>query len=526
MRNRIKLTGMVMCLGALLGVSARAIARDGAPAAAEAPTSTNTLSAAARRLAIEEGVPSRTPVGQPTALERYIAHDDGMFSWELVSSVRVDAGENSPMGVTVYHIRMVSQQWRNEREVDRPVWTHWLSAAVPDVVATSTPIFLISGGKFSEDVPKGVPGELMALARASGTIVFNLSNVPGQPTALKVLGADQAGRVEDDLLAETWNLAADSKDAAWIGRFPMVKAAVKGMDAAEAFMSKESLAPAKFKDAEMTGGFKADGFFVTGASKRGWTTWLVGAVDARVKAIAPIVIDVLNLTDHIDHHWRSYGFFSPAVKDYVNHKVVDRLKDPAMLAVLEHEDPMHYQSRVEKLPKYLVNASGDEFFPTDSARHYQSKLTGEWHFRYVPNAGHRLKGSNAIMEIVSFYKAVVSGTARPKITWEVVDGGSALRVVCPRKPKRVVAWTSENAKARDFRFEQGCEAWTGSGVEAAGGGAGTEGLEFRVALRKPEAGYRASFVECVFDVGGTEFVTTTRVYVTPDELPFPPRKVP
>lgn len=33
----------------------------------------------------------------------------------------------------------------------------------------------------------------------------------------------------------------------------------------------------------------------TGASKRGWTTWLVGAVDTtRVMAIVPIVLDAIN----------------------------------------------------------------------------------------------------------------------------------------------------------------------------------------------------------------------------------------
>ena len=34
---------------------------------------------------------------------------------------------------------------------------------------------------------------------------------------------------------------------------------------------------------------------MTGASKRGWTTWTIGAVDKRVKAMAPLVLDCLNM---------------------------------------------------------------------------------------------------------------------------------------------------------------------------------------------------------------------------------------
>ena len=34
-------------------------------------------------------------------------------------------------------------------------------------------------------------------------------------------------------------------------------------------------------------------FIVAGASKRGWTTWLTGAVDSRVIAIIPIVMGSL-----------------------------------------------------------------------------------------------------------------------------------------------------------------------------------------------------------------------------------------
>jgi PhoPQ-activated pathogenicity-related protein len=63
---------------------------------------------------------------------------------------------------------------------------------------------------------------------------------------------------------------------------------------------------------------KVDRFIVSGGSKRGWTTWTTAAVDDRVVAIVPYVIDCLNLPASMDHHYRAYGFWAPAVGDYLN----------------------------------------------------------------------------------------------------------------------------------------------------------------------------------------------------------------
>lgn len=37
-------------------------------------------------------------------------------------------------------------------------------------------------------------------------------------------------------------------------------------------------------------------FYVGGESKRGWTTWLTAAVDKRVKAAIPVVMDLMGMT--------------------------------------------------------------------------------------------------------------------------------------------------------------------------------------------------------------------------------------
>jgi PhoPQ-activated pathogenicity-related protein len=48
-------------------------------------------------------------------------------------------------------------------------------------------------------------------------------------------------------------------------------------------------------------------FVLSGASKRGWTTWLTGAADQRVAGIAPMVIDMLNMKKQLAWECPQYG---------------------------------------------------------------------------------------------------------------------------------------------------------------------------------------------------------------------------
>jgi PhoPQ-activated pathogenicity-related protein len=55
-----------------------------------------------------------------------------------------------------------------------------------------------------------------------------------------------------------------------------------------------------------------------GASKRGWTTWLVGAVDpVRVKGIVPIVLDAINFVAVEHHEWRYKYLFILFFKSFL-----------------------------------------------------------------------------------------------------------------------------------------------------------------------------------------------------------------
>ncbi|MBX3405998.1 MAG: hypothetical protein KF869_04460 [Phycisphaeraceae bacterium] len=459
------------------------------------------------RMPLAEATPAAAEQGEVFALQRYVAFDDGAFAWSKEGEQPVDGG-------TVHHLRLTSQRWRSAGEVNRPHWRHWVTVAVPERVTRRTAILVIGGGRHADAPPARAPRELMLLLRAAGAVVIYIDNVPNQPLQLEGDGRD---RWEDGLVARSWRLAMRDDDASWIVRFPMVKSAARAMDAAEAYLGE--LAGRTGRDELVP-----TGFFAVGASKRGWTAWLLAAVDARVKGIAPLVIDMLNIPEHTAHHWASYGFWAPALRDYNENEISRFFGSPQLRRITAHEDPAEYLTRVEHLPRLIVTAAGDEFFPADSFRHYESRLKGEWRLRTAPNASHGLSGTLVPMETLAFYHAIDSGTPLPRIEWthKAEDQGDVLEVRATQRPTAVTLWQCDNPTARDFRLETTGREWQPTALEPID----TEGREWTVRMDRPEKGWRAYLVECAFaGPTGLPLVFTTRVYITPDTLPFADKRM-
>ena len=235
--------------------------------------------------------------------------------------------------------------------------------------------------------------------------------VPNQPVIFKD-DPTRKPRSEDDFIAYTWDKFLRTGDEKWPARLPMTKSAVRAMDAITAFA------------ATAEGGAKpVTRFVVSGASKRGWTTWATAATDRRVIAIAPAVIDMLNIEPSFIHHWRVYGAWSDAVNDYVEHKIMGWMGTPEFRALMRIEEPYQYRDRLT-MPKFMMNASGDQFFLPDSSQFYFDDLRGEKYLRYVPNASHSLDKTDALESLQAFYATVVKGTPRPAFTWTFERDGS------------------------------------------------------------------------------------------------------
>ena len=341
------------------------------------------------------------------------------------------------------------------------------------------------------------------MARETGTVTAELRMVPNQPVVFQDDPAHKP-RVEDDFISYTWDHFLRTGDDRWPARLPMTKAAVRAMDAVTAFCATTE-----------GGSVPVRRFVVAGASKRGWTTWTTAVVDSRVIAIAPIVIDLLNLEASFVHHWQAYGFWAPAIKDYQDRGIMNWLGTPEFRALMRIEEPFEYRDRLS-IPKLLVNAAGDEFFLPDSAQFYLDRLPGETHVRYVPNTGHSLKDSDAIDTLEAFYASIVAARALPSFTWSW-DPGGGIRVVARDTPASVRLWKATNKKVRDFRIDTLGPRYRAALLKPVGPNTWT------AQVKPPSKGWSAFFVELTYPGPGTHLIKlTTPVRVVPDTLPHPP----
>ena len=153
-------------------------------------------------------------------------------------------------------------------------------------------------------------------------------------------------------------------------------------------------------------------------------------------------------------------------------------------------------------------------FLPDNSRFYFDALPEPKYLRYVPNADHSLRGSDAAQSALGFYMAVISGSPLPKFSWTFEEDGG-IKVTTSDQPTEVRLWQATNPKARDFRLETIGAVWESSLVEPTAAGV------YVGKTAQPTEGYTAFFVEMTFPSGGAApFKFTTATRIVPDTLPF------
>ncbi len=437
---------------------------------------------------------------QQTALDAYVAAPDPSYHYSLNSTL-------TGTGYTDYVINMTSQTWRSAAEVDRPVWQHWLQILVPSTVTSSTAVLDITGG-FNSSTAPSTPDALGVLSATSlGAITVVLPTVPNEPLTFT---GDTGPRIEDQIIAYTLNQYLNGGDSNWPLLLPMVKSAVRAMDTAQSFVAAQS-----------GGSLGINDFIVTGASKRGWTTWLTPAVDSRIRAIVPFVFDALNLNAQVPHENDVYanvtqdvvGGFSSALQDYTNFNIFGRFNTPQGVALGQIIDPFAYISRpTYNIPKYLVDSTGDQFFAPDSSQFYFSSLPGQNYIRYVPNTAHGLN-SDAVSGAINFERVLLDGAALPRFSWSLAGGGATINVTTLDAPITVKMWQATNLLNRDFRLETFGPNWTSSTLLDQSGG------HYVAHVGTPATGATAFMVELTYMVDGLPLTFTTQVSEVPHFMP-------
>ena len=330
-----------------------------------------------------------------TALDRYLKMPDPEYKW-VDTGDRIKGVVSSVKHWTGYVLRLTSQRWLTDADSSCSLWEHDLVVIIPDNVNPTDKLTNFESAQFYIAGDNGPPGSVEPtdediffaanLAVGTQSIGLALMQVPNQPCTFPT-DPKNASRSEDAFIAYTWKHYIDLKNAGdptaelWPARLPMVKAAVRAMDATQAFI---------YQCEECgTQGKMPKSFTVFGASKRGWTTWLTGAVDSRVIGIAPIVMDALHFQKTLHMWYRSLGGWSFAVKDYYEEDLMGEIDGPGLTDLMGIVDPIVYKDRLKDVPKLIVTGSNDEFFMPYDNHEWWSEMPGAKHLFIGVNADHR-----------------------------------------------------------------------------------------------------------------------------------------
>ncbi len=423
----------------------------------------------------------KVPLTPETALNHYLQNDDKTFSWEIADTFEVS-------GVKAYNLILTSQKWREH------IWKHQLTVFIPEEIKYNDALLFISGGSINKKGDPNFRGPnddftkmVATIASTNKAITSIIRQTPNQPLY-------EGDLVEDQLISYTLHNYKKDGDLTWPLLFPMVKTAVRAMDAVQEFTKNE------LKQ-------NIDKFVVTGASKRGWTTWLTGAMDSRVEAIAPMVIDVLNMPISLNYQIEVWKEYSIQIEDYVKLEIPQSVATQSGKNISTMVDPYSYRKKLT-MPKMIFIGTNDEYWPVDAIKNYYDSIPGENYIHYVPNAGHDLGDTDQAPRALSaFFGNTIQKKPYPECKWVMTPNGKNAGLEVKATPDKLVdalIWSAVSTD-RDFRDEK----WTGKSLEAK------SKADIAVEVGYPESGFKAFYIDLEYlDANGNKYSKSTRMFVT------------
>lgn len=412
-------------------------------------------------------------------LAQYVAQPDPSYGWIKRREGKLGLG-------SYVELTLTSQTWRDI------TWKHQLFVIKPSSCAKDCrhALLFITGGRWKPELEQdpsdpSMPREAATfalLAESLKTPVAVLLHVPHQP----ILG----GKVEDQIIAHTFQKYLETGDADWPLLLPMVKSAARSMDAVSDLCRQQWT-------------LDIESYTVSGASKRGWTTWLTAAVDRRVTALAPMVIDMLNMQEQLKHQRAAWGELSEEIGDYSQLKLDQQLDTPRGQSLQSMVDPYQYRQLLRQ-PKLIVLGTNDDYWPLDALNLYWNDLVGPKYILYVPNNRHGLKDLPRLLGgLNALHHQAANGYQMPRMNWKFRngDGHLTLDLDADVKPQEVLAWIA-TSPTRDFRQSR----WESRPAELIDG-------RHVCRLPVPESGYAALIGEAQFDGPGLPFYLSTNVQI-------------
>ncbi len=396
-------------------------------------------------------------------LEQFVS-DRESFSWRQSGARSFELVSGTWMGFA----------WKHDVVVVEPHSDFGFRRRSEGEVKVQNPVVLyVTGG----DVNDLDLAEAQRIADRSGLSVAMLFHIPNQPLF---------DLWEDDLIAHTFEQFIDGGDASWPLLFPMTRAVIRAMDMLEE-----------------TG---CDRFVVTGASKRGWATWLAGATgDPRIIGISPMVIDNLNFPAQMAHQIECWGSYSEQIEDYTSRELQDSMDTERGALLTLMMDPINYIDQI-KCPILIVNGANDRYWTVDALSIYWDRLPSTTRCLIVPNAGHLLGDKVQMIETLSaFALAAVRGEILPNLGHDWT------------KSRKIRSWVAFSSTL-DFRDSEWLSGTTDPSVPAAG---------MLEALRRSarDTGMNAAYmVEAVYEgpTGSFSLSTPAAVLRLEESISLPP----
>ncbi|EIP3280637.1 PhoPQ-regulated protein [Escherichia coli] len=408
-------------------------------------------------------------------------------------------------GVMLRKYSLNSQAWSPQGVVSPERWQNGVDIYIPYSARENNALVVINNG--SNNNGSGSPvaptnfseEKLTRIAVATQTVVISVSNVPNQVLSYQGVTTPLA---EDDSVAYSWKLFIGDTQKYQNASLHVPMAA----SVSQAFrLAKKELAQQKITK-----------FIVAGASKRGWAAWLTALSDPDVDAVVPFVMDLLDTKKSLEHIYQSYGKNWPvAFYPYYKQGIDQQISTDEFASLMTLEDPLTYlntdMGEHLKIDKYIINASGDDFYVPDNSHFYYKQLPGSKSLRVVPNSSHNGIMSIAEQSIITFVNRFQKKQKLPEIKETVQnsgDGKKELAVIFSEKPATVLQWTAINPAARDFRYA--CDIKYNSVPVSLTG----DNHTLSIPLTSPSDGWQATYIEATFSDG---YVVTTQVYITPDD---------